>query len=134
MSTHDVAPLISLVDQFESDNSTEAKTEGVVKRWPWTDTVSRLAAIGFEIALAPSAWINFDWITQPSRQLKVEHTDLLHLDLDDQLIDVLRIPHNLTRGNRQASPRGLGGGSPTDNVNGGLSQARNWTSEGGADD
>ncbi|KAA1083333.1 hypothetical protein PGTUg99_008910 [Puccinia graminis f. sp. tritici] len=114
----------------------KAKTEGVVKRWPWTDTVSRLAEIGFEIALAPSARINFDWITQPSRQLKVEHIDSLHLDLDDQLIDILRIPHNPPGGTHRASPRGLGGGGPTGNVNGSLSQAGNPTNtnEGGADD
>ncbi|WAQ87291.1 hypothetical protein PtA15_8A195 [Puccinia triticina] len=53
----------------------EAKTEGIVKTWPWTNTQSRLASSGYKLALAPLARTKIEWISRPSCSL---HTDATH--------------------------------------------------------
>ncbi|WAQ91298.1 hypothetical protein PtA15_14A180 [Puccinia triticina] len=67
----------------------KAKTEGIVKTWPWTNTQSRLASSGYKLALAPLARTKIEWISQPSRSLHVDHITAIHLDLDDNLIDIV---------------------------------------------
>ncbi|WAR62102.1 hypothetical protein PtB15_14B196 [Puccinia triticina] len=67
----------------------KAKTEGIVKTWPWTNTQSRLASSGYKLALAPLARTKIEWISQPSRSLHVDHITAIHLDLDNNLIDIV---------------------------------------------
>ncbi|WAR56769.1 hypothetical protein PtB15_7B619 [Puccinia triticina] len=82
----------------------KAKTEGIVKTWPWTNTQSRLASSGYKLALAPLARTKIEWISRPSRSLHVDHITAIHLDLDDNLIDIVRTPWNQTDAAHQSSP------------------------------
>ncbi|EFP76610.2 uncharacterized protein PGTG_02071 [Puccinia graminis f. sp. tritici CRL 75-36-700-3] len=90
----------------------EAKTEGVIKKWHWTDTHEKLAKAGFRLVVAPSARINPNWITQPSRQLLVDQVGLLHLDLDDKQIDIVRVPWKQAGATDRSSPRSSLGSTP----------------------
>ncbi|OAV97614.1 hypothetical protein PTTG_01923 [Puccinia triticina 1-1 BBBD Race 1] len=60
--------------------------------WPWTNTEACLADIGYKLVIAPNARIDPSWIMQPSRFLTGPQVQMLHLDLDNQLIDLVRIP------------------------------------------
>ncbi|WAQ86484.1 hypothetical protein PtA15_7A210 [Puccinia triticina] len=67
-------------------------TSGIREKWPWTDTQAHLADIGYKVVIAPKARINPSWIMKPSRFLSGPQMQMLHLDLDSQLIDLVRIP------------------------------------------
>ncbi|KAA1101636.1 hypothetical protein PGT21_026610 [Puccinia graminis f. sp. tritici] len=104
--------LISFVAEIPPTPPSEAKTEGVIKKWHWTDTHEKLAKAGFRLVVAPSARINPNWITQPSRQLLVDQVGLLHLDLDDKQIDIVRVPWKQAGATDRSSPRSSLGSTP----------------------
>lgn len=68
------------------------KTQGVFCKWPWTKTDARLLHRGYKLVLAPNARVSPDWLKRPSRGLSGADVTMLHLDLDDQLIDFIRVP------------------------------------------
>ncbi|WAQ83381.1 hypothetical protein PtA15_3A751 [Puccinia triticina] len=55
-----------------------------------TDRMHQL--ISYKVVIAPNARINPSWIMKPSRFLSGPQMQMLHLDLDSQLIDLVRIP------------------------------------------
>ncbi|KAA1110445.1 hypothetical protein PGT21_021673 [Puccinia graminis f. sp. tritici] len=68
-----------------------SKTEGIMKRWPWKRTQHYMSLAGFRLVISPNARINPQLIQNPSRGLLVDQVTALHLDLDENLIDVVRI-------------------------------------------
>jgi hypothetical protein len=104
--------LISFVAEIPPTPPSEAKTEGVIKKWHWTDTHKKLAKAGFRLVVAPSARINPNWITQPSQQLLVDQVGLLHLDLDNKQIDIVRVPWKQAGATDRSGPRSLRGSTP----------------------
>ncbi|OAV86676.1 hypothetical protein PTTG_29780, partial [Puccinia triticina 1-1 BBBD Race 1] len=89
ITSYSIAQITDLATKTQKKG--EAKTEGIVKTWPWTNTQSRLASSGYKLALAPLARTKIEWISQPSRSLHVDHITAIHLDLDDNLIDIVEL-------------------------------------------
>jgi hypothetical protein len=79
------------------------KTQGVFCKWPWTKTDARLLHRGYKLVLAPNARVSPDWLKRPSRGLSGADVTMLHLDLDDQLIDFIRVPRVPMDGDKDAS-------------------------------
>ncbi|KAA1078754.1 hypothetical protein PGTUg99_031067 [Puccinia graminis f. sp. tritici] len=74
------------------NNLIDEKTSSIFQNWLWTNTDARLADRGYKVVLAPNATIDIEWIKTPSRFLSGQDIQMLHLDLDNQLIDLVRIP------------------------------------------
>ena len=70
----------------------EEKTKGIKKQWPWSKTDVVLGGIGYKIVLLPGARIDIEWLKHPSRQLHRDESAMIHLDLDQKLIDLVRCP------------------------------------------
>ncbi|KAA1100604.1 hypothetical protein PGTUg99_027643 [Puccinia graminis f. sp. tritici] len=82
------------------------KTEGVIKKWPWTRTEFRLAKLKYRLVLLPGSKTNRDWLMRPGRELKGPREATLHLDLDKKLIDVVHdpsIPDDVTEADYSSS-------------------------------
>jgi hypothetical protein len=62
-----------------------------MKHWPWKRTQHYMSLAGFRLVISPKARINPQSIQNPSRGLHVDQVAALHLDLDDNFIDVVRI-------------------------------------------
>ncbi|KAA1085414.1 hypothetical protein PGT21_006504 [Puccinia graminis f. sp. tritici] len=68
------------------------KTHGAVKQWLWTDTDFSLACTKHRLKLLPGAKVPEAWLKRPSRSLGSRRQGVLHVDLDNKLIDVVHDP------------------------------------------
>ncbi|OAV88980.1 hypothetical protein PTTG_28847 [Puccinia triticina 1-1 BBBD Race 1] len=68
------------------------KTGGAITQWPWSKTDYRLAEVKYRLELLPGAKVAASWLKRPSRGLTPNRQAILHLDLDQNLIDFVYDP------------------------------------------
>ncbi|EGG09901.1 uncharacterized protein MELLADRAFT_103918 [Melampsora larici-populina 98AG31] len=67
------------------------KTKGSLKKWPWTNCVTKLEKKGYELRLKPGSTTPFDLITSPSSHLRDGEAKKINNDLELELIEVVEI-------------------------------------------
>ncbi|WAQ89419.1 hypothetical protein PtA15_11A107 [Puccinia triticina] len=68
------------------------KTNGILTQWPWTKHNWKLAKVKYKLTLLPGAKTQLQWLKKPSRGLHADAKATIHLDLDNNLIDLIYDP------------------------------------------